>query len=148
MSACPHERPGPESKRADGTAWESSSMADPTDHPNGIFTCSAEDATGAKYVIQVVPTFGGSGPLFLAIGESLRSGPVLRTINRLLLKLQPPARTFQGAALTVTRAGLNGDDDAEIYRVEVSDVPQGRAMALAIADEIRAGTFDPSRKRR
>lgn len=121
-------------------------MPESTDGPEGSFRCGAEDPSGTRYVISVVPVYGVAGPVFLAVGESMRQGPVLRRINRLLRRLQRPARRTEHVMVTVARAVPREALVEELYTADVASLAKGREVALAIAAEISTGTFDGTTK--
>lgn len=114
-------------------------MPEQADYPSDVFTCSANAPNGARYFIQVVPSFGSVGPTFLAVGDSLRQGPILRVVNRLLVRVQPSARRVDGNMLLVTRV----DDDEQVLIEDCESLAAGRARALEVAQRIRSGTFSP-----
>lgn len=128
-------------------ACDSPCVPESTDGPEGFFRCRAEDPSGTRYVISVVPVYGVAGPVFLAVGESLRQGPVLRRVNGLLRRLQPPARRTEHAMVTVAKAVPREDQVEVLYTTDVASLGKGREVALAIAEEISTGTFDATTKR-
>lgn len=119
--------------------WDAASVPEQADYPDDLFTCSANAPNGARFFIQVVPSFGSVGPTFLAFGDSLRQGPILRLVNRLLVRVQPPARRVDGHMLLVTRV----DDDEQVLIEDCESLGAGRERALEVAHQIRSGTFSP-----
>ncbi|GAB7006955.1 hypothetical protein JCM18899A_44280 [Nocardioides sp. AN3] len=114
-------------------------MPDHADYPANVFTCSANAPNGARYFIQVVPSFGSVGPTVLAYGDSIRQGPILRLVNRLLVRVQPAARRVDGHMLLVTRV----DDDEQVLIEDCASLGAGRDRAHEVAQQIRSGTFSP-----
>lgn len=93
------------------------------------------------YSVQVVPVSGASGPVFIGFERNLfRQGPVLRLVNRVLARFQT-WQSFEGTHLNVIRVA----DNDVVFSIDVADFAAGRTKALAIAEEIRGGTFDTGR---
>lgn len=109
------------------------------DDETRAFGCKARDPDDVEFVIQVVPSYGASGPVFIAGDDPLKQGPVLRFVNRLLVRLQRPS-SFEQTELVVIRVS----DDEIVHSESVADLGAGRQRAIAIAEQIAVGTFSGS----
>ncbi len=107
------------------------------------FSCLASDPSGAAYSVDVVPMFGAVSRVFIGTPLGGRPGPALRAINWVLARVQREPDPVREAIVIVYR--VVGKKSEDIHDVPVRDFEEGRSTALAIAAQIRAGTFKPER---
>ena len=107
-------------------------------HPQQTFCCRAIDPDGRQFEIQVVPVFGVASPFIIARDDELRPGPILRLVNRLLVRVQR-WKDYDTTELMVLRA----DTGEVVHREEVLDLAQGTLRAKNVEEQIRLGKFTP-----
>ena len=100
---------------------------------------SVRDPEGNEFFVQAVPSFGVSGPVWLAKeSDPFPQRGLLRLVNRLLARVQRP-QSFESAAVTVVRVGAQGEDTVLFEPLDT--LAEALNRAASIAQEIESGQF-------